>query len=140
MFFDLLKSTKKAILIANARVLVGYDFGKMKYKLDDTNKKVTIEFFPNPEVLAIDPEYKFYDTDEGWINKFDDADYTNMLNDAKKRIMEKAMQSELPRIAAKQMKTLLTNIDDNSRWQLLYAMDQATPIALQEVRLPVAMQ
>ncbi len=135
-FFNLFKTKKKALLISEARVLVGYDFAKVKLEIDEANQRINILAFPSPEVLAIDPEYKFYDTDSGIFNRLEKEDYSAMVNDAKSRIGQKALESELPRFAANQMKSLLTNIDDNTSWQLFYQADNSTPVLVESADLP----
>ncbi|MGJ8619867.1 MAG: DUF4230 domain-containing protein [Methylophilaceae bacterium] len=135
-FFNLFKTKKKALLISEAKVLVGYDFAKVKLAIDEKNQRINILAFPSPEVLAIDPEYKFYDADSGIFNRLAKEDYSAMVNDAKNRIGQKALESELPRFAANQMKSLLTNIDDNTRWQLFYHANDTNPVLLEHAELP----
>ena len=135
-FFNLFKTKKKALLISEARVLVGYDFAKVRLAIDEPNQRINILAFPNPEVLAIDPEYKFYDADSGIFNRLDKEDYSAMVNDAKNRIGQKALESELPRFAASQMKSLLTNIDDNTSWRIYYQDGDSTPLLVEEAELP----
>lgn len=135
-FFNLFKTKKKALLISEARVLVGYDFGKVRLAIDEKNQRINIEEFPSPEVLAIDPEYKFYDADSGIFNRLDEEDYSAMVNDAKNRIGRKALESELPRFAASQMKSLLTNIDDNTSWRLYYRANDSAPLLVEDAELP----
>jgi len=135
-FFNLFKTKKKALLISEARVLVGYDFAKVELAIDEKNQCINILQFPDPEVLAIDPEYKFYDADSGIFNRLDKEDYSAMVNDAKNRIGQKALESELPRFAANQMKTLLTNIDDNTSWRLYYQANGNTPLLVEDADLP----
>ena len=135
-FFDLIKTKKKALLISEAKVLVGYDFAKVRLAIDEATQSINILEFPNPEVLAIDPEYKFYDTDSGIFNRLAKEDYSAMVNDAKSRIGQKALESELPRFAASQMKSLLTNIDDNTSWRIYYQAENSAPILVQDAVLP----
>jgi hypothetical protein len=135
-FFNLFKTSKKALLISEAKVLVGYDFAKVRLAIDETKQRINILAFPNPEVLAIDPEYKFYDTDSGLFNRLAKEDYSAMVNDAKSRIGQKALESELPRFAANQMKSLLKNIDDNTSWQIFYHAEDSAPILVQDANLP----
>jgi len=135
-FFNLFKTSKKALLISEAKVLVGYDFAKVRLAIDEAKQRINILAFPNPEVLAIDPEYKFYDTDSGLFNRLAKEDYSAMVNDAKSRIGQKALESELPRFAANQMKSLLKNIDDNTSWQIYYQAGDNAPILVQDANLP----
>jgi hypothetical protein len=135
-FFDLIKTKKKALLISEAKVLVGYDFAKVKLAIDEATQSINILEFPNPEVLAIDPEYKFYDADSGLFNRLAKEDYSAMVSDAKSRIGQKALESELPRFAANQMKSLLTNIDDNTSWRIYYHAENSSPVLVENANLP----
>lgn len=140
LFFNLLKSSKKAIMIANARVLVGYDFAKVKWQIDESARRIVISAFPSPEILAIDPEYKFYDSVDGLINRVDHDDYTVMVKAAKQRIAEKAIESDLPKIAAQQMKTLLSTLDDNAPWHIVLQGSNGNYVPLPQAELPVQTQ
>ncbi len=117
-FASLIPSTKKALLIVNAKVLMGYDFKKMKFEIDAVTKKVIILEFPKPEVLSMEPEIKYYNMENGLFNKFDNNDLTKLQAAAKDKISEKVSQSELPIIAQKQMQQLLGELREMNHWQL----------------------
>src|SRR5690606_40294477 len=78
--WQLFKDKKKALVIAKAKVLVGYDFGKVRFRIDEQNRKIVVEHFPEPEVLSVDTDYKFYDIEQGWLNRFQSEDYTTILD------------------------------------------------------------
>jgi hypothetical protein len=86
--------------------LVGFDFGKMRFHIDETTHKMVIDYFPEPEVLSIDTDYKFYDIENGIWNRFSHEDYTNLLVDAKQAMNEKAL-GDLPRIANNQIQFMM---------------------------------
>ena len=112
------KNSKKALIIAKAKVLVGFDFGKMRFRLDDQTQKMTIEYFPEPEVLSIDTDYKFYDIGNGFLNRFNPEDYTNLLTDAKNAMNEKALTGDLPRIANNQVQLMIYQLAASMNWQI----------------------
>lgn len=115
---------KKAMLIAKAKVLVGFDFRKVRFRHIDHvsnkpgEKKLIIDYFPEPEVLSIDTDYKFYDIRAGWLNHFSSEDYTQILDEAKKAMNERALQSDLPRIANNQIQYMMYQLATSMGWQL----------------------
>jgi hypothetical protein len=116
-----LNDEKKALIIAKAKVLVGYDFSNMRFRQVDANsdsKKLIIEYFPEPEILSIDTDYKFYDIDPGYLNYFKSEDYTRLLDEAKKTMYERALQSDLPRIANNQIQYMIYQLADSMGWRI----------------------
>ncbi len=109
---------KKALVISKAKVLVGYDFGKMRFRIDETGRKLVIEFFPEPEVLSMDTDYKFYDIEQGWLNRFQTEDYTHILTEAKQAMNEKALKSDLPRIASNQLQFMMIQLASGLNWEV----------------------
>lgn len=120
-----LSDNKKALIIAKAKVLVGFDFMKVKIKMDETTKRMVIEAFPPPEVLSIDTDYKFYDIEHGWLNRFNPQDYTNLLNDAKQQMNDKALQSDLPRIANNQIQFMVYQLAASMNWEVEMRLTEA---------------
>ncbi|CAG5005138.1 hypothetical protein DYBT9275_03521 [Dyadobacter sp. CECT 9275] len=117
-FWNLISDKKKALIIAKAKVLVGYDFGKMRFHFSHSDRKMIIEYFPEPEVLSMDTDYKFYDIEQGWLNRFQTDDYTAILNEAKKTMNEKALQSDLPRIASNQVQLMMFQLAATMSWKI----------------------
>lgn len=111
-------STKKALLIVNAKVLMGYDFKKMKMEIDEVNHKISIVSFPTPEILSIKPEMKYYNLDNGIFNKFDNHDLTKLQQAAKVKIKESVAKSDLASIAQHQLQTMLIEIAALSQFQI----------------------
>lgn len=44
--FGFIPSTKRALVIIQAKVLVGYDFGKYEWETDEANHKIKLISFP----------------------------------------------------------------------------------------------
>ncbi|GAB3492869.1 hypothetical protein GCM10027341_07500 [Spirosoma knui] len=110
---------KKAMVIAKSKVLVGFDFAKVRFHTPAKGeKKLIIESFPEPEVLSIDTDYKFYDIQAGILNHFSGADYTQILDEAKQAMNERAMQSDLPKIANNQIQYMMYQLASSMGWQL----------------------
>jgi Protein of unknown function (DUF4230) len=109
---------KKALVITKAKVSIGFDFAKMKVRKDEANRKMIIEEMPSAEVLSIDTDYKFYDINQGWLNKFKNEDYTQILSESKRLMHEKALQSDLPMIANRQATMMMQQLALSMNWEL----------------------
>lgn len=120
ILFGLTTTNKKALIVAKAKVLVGYDFAKVKINWIHGTRKMIVEEFPEPEILSVDSDYKFYDIDQGLFNKFKNEDYTQLLSDAKQTMQHKAIASELPRIAKKQAVVMLNQMASAMGWDIDY--------------------
>ncbi len=115
----LLNDPKKAMVIAKSKVLVGFDFAKVRFRTPATDEKtLIIEAFPEPEVLSIDTDYRFYDIQAGYLNHFSGEDYTKILDEAKQAMNERAMQSDLPKIANNQIQYMMYQLAASMGWQL----------------------
>lgn len=112
------QANKKALVIAKAKVSIGFDFGKMESRRDGQSRKLIIEKFPEAEILSIDTDYKFYDIAQGWLHKFNNEDYTEILTEAKKMMRIKAMESELPQIARRQMHVMMLELASAMNWEI----------------------
>ena len=117
-FLYLFKNSKKALVIAKAKVLVGFDFGKMRFHIDEATHKMVIDYFPEPEVLSIDTDYKFYDIENGIWNRFSHEDYTNLLVDAKQAMNDKALSGDSPRIANNQIQFMMYQLAASMDWNI----------------------
>src|SRR5690554_6271470 len=51
-------STKKALVIVRAKVLVGYDINKCQWEIDEEKKVLRLISFPKPEVLSLETDFK----------------------------------------------------------------------------------
>jgi threonyl-tRNA synthetase len=117
-FLELIPITKKALLIVNAKVMVGYDFKKVRLEIDEASNEIRIAEFPAPEILSIDPEVKYYNVEDNILNKFSTEDLTRIQQEAKSIILERALQSDLPHIAQNQVRTLLLELGELRNWKL----------------------
>lgn len=117
-FFGIFKTHSKALVIAKVKVSVGYDFAKMRFRRDVATRTLVIEQFAEPEIISIDTDYKFYDINQGMLNKFDNEDYTEILAEAKKLMQEKARASDLPQIAQKQTELMMQQLCASIGWKL----------------------
>ncbi|MCC2591104.1 DUF4230 domain-containing protein [Chryseobacterium sp. MFBS3-17] len=101
---------KKALVIVQAKVLVGYDFEKLKWEIDELHKTVKLVDFPAPEILSTETDYKYYNIEEQFFNLFSKEDLAKIQHNSKQQVIEAARKSHLPEVAAEQMRTLLTEL------------------------------
>lgn len=94
LFLSLFTSDKKALVVANAKVMVEYDLRQLQTELDVENKTVVLTRIPEP-VVNIYPDIEYYDVTQDYFNKFGAADYNKIKNTVNARIREKVNQSSL---------------------------------------------
>lgn len=111
-------STKKALVIIKAKVLIGFDFEQCVWETDEANRKINLLSFPEPKILSIEPDYQYYDMEDGLFNKFSKHDIMEIQSKGKTQIEIAAYKSDLPKIAAEQMKTLLTEVLGSKNWSI----------------------
>ncbi|WP_397364610.1 DUF4230 domain-containing protein [Olleya sp. R77988] len=123
-FLKLVSSKKKALVIINAKAYVGYDFNKIELKANQKKKTVTINHFPQPEILSIESNINYYDKKDGYFNKFEATDLTALSEEAKQHIRDKVPESGLYNVARKEaLESLLLveNIVETIGWKLDYS-------------------
>ncbi|MBH1960296.1 MAG: DUF4230 domain-containing protein [Flavobacteriia bacterium] len=108
--FNFIPSKKKALVIVQAKVLVGYDFEKFQWEVDEQNRKVKLLHFPAPEIISTETDYKYYNIEEQFFNLFSKDDLAKVQQNGKQQVIEAAKKSHLPEVAAEQMRTLLTEL------------------------------
>ncbi len=95
VFLSLVSSKKKAIVLANAKVFVGFDMKKIRLQSNLTDKTLVLEHFPEPEILSIETDIQYYDVKDGLFNKFAAADLSELNRKVKVNIEEKIPDSDL---------------------------------------------
>lgn len=123
-FLKLISSKKKALVVINAKAYVGYDLSKIQMKSDNLNKKIILEYFPQPETLSIETNLNYYDKKDGLFNKFEATDLTGLHIEAKAHIEAKIPESGLIQIAQKEaLETILLieTIVETIGWKLDYS-------------------
>ena len=117
-YFHFIPSTKKALLMIKAKVLMGYDFKKIKYEIDKESKTLNITALTEPEILSIDPTYNYYNIDDGVLNKFEPKELNQIQEKGKQQIIKAARNSELPKMAREQLELLLSGFFGQGEWQI----------------------
>ncbi len=110
--------TKKALVIVKAKVLIGYDFEKCKWEMDDENKQLKIVSFPEPEILSLEPDFKYYYFEEDLFNFINREDLEKIQSQGKKQVEQAVLQSGLRKLASEQMRTVLTEMVTANRWSI----------------------
>ncbi len=109
---------KSALVIVKAKVLIGYDFEKLVWEIDEENKKIRLSAVPEPEILSVEPDYRYYSIEDELFYKLGSEDFTRINARAKEVVINAAMQSDLKRIALEQMQTILPQIIRGNNWTL----------------------
>ncbi len=122
-FLKLISSKKKALVVVNAKAYVGFDLSKVNIKANNRTKTIVLNDFPQPEVLSIETTLDYYDKKDGYFNRFDASDLTDLHSEAKKHIQEKVPESGLYPSAKKEALEailLIENIVQTIGWKLDY--------------------
>ncbi|OEK07776.1 hypothetical protein A8C32_14895 [Flavivirga aquatica] len=122
-FLKLISSKKKALVVINAKAHVGYDLSKIILKAENDKKEITLQHFPQPEILSIETNLNYYDKSDGLFNKFEATDLTDLHNEAKLHIQDKIPESGLIEVAKKEALetiSLMESIVETIGWKLDY--------------------
>ncbi|WP_300435620.1 DUF4230 domain-containing protein [Christiangramia sp.] len=122
-YLSLVLGKKKAIVLVTAKAHIGFDLSKIQMQSDNEQKKIILTNFPQPELLTIETDFKYYDKREGWANPFTTSDLTDINRDAKKAIVDKIPQSGLMDQARKEALdtiVLMEKIVETIGWKLDY--------------------
>ncbi len=123
-WLGMITSKKKAIILINAKAHIGFDFKKMKMVADSKHKRITVTEFPQPEVLSLEPDLRYYDIQNGLLNKFNSADLTALNKEAKEHILKKIPESNLMETASKEALEaiyLMESLVETIGWTLDYS-------------------
>jgi hypothetical protein len=122
-YLSLLLGKKKAIVLVNAKAHVGFDLSKIRMNSENERKTIVLTNFPQPELLTVETDFKYYDKREGWANPFTTSDLTDINRDAKNYIVDKIPQSGLLDQARKEALDtilLMEKIVETIGWKLDY--------------------
>ena len=119
---DLISFDKKALVVINAEVTVGFDLSKVKYNVDAKNKILTIQNIPEEEI-KISPDFKYYNTESSTFNEFTGEDYNKINKIARANLTKKIQASTLKANAKNRLISELSNIlivTKSLGWKLQY--------------------
>ncbi|AWG20102.1 hypothetical protein FFWV33_00495 [Flavobacterium faecale] len=132
---NLIAFEKKALVIVNADVTVGFDLSLVKYDIDSINKVVNIISIPKEEI-KISTDLKYYDTESSRMNEFTGEDYNKIAKIAKVNIAKKIANSPLKKNAKNRLISELSKlliVTKTMGWKLQYngeEMDKETDLGL----------
>lgn len=127
---NMISSKKKAIVLANAKVSIGFNMKKVQFQANSDKRTIKILRFPEPEVLSIETDIEFYDVKNGLFNKFDASELTELNKKIKQNIADKIPESNLLLSAQnKAMETLhiIEEMVDTFGWKLDYNFNTEQP-------------
>jgi hypothetical protein len=122
-YVNLFFGKKKAIILINAKAHIGFDLSKVRMESDNEARRIILTNFPQPEILTVETDFKYYDKQEGWANPFTTSDLTDITRDAKKHIVDKIPGSGLIEKANKEALStilLIEKIVETIGWKLDY--------------------
>lgn len=120
---NMLLGKKKAIILINAKAHIGFDLTKIQMDSDVEKKTIRLTHFPQPQVMSIETDFKYYDKSEGWLNYFTSDDLTDVNRNAKQHIIDKIPESGLLEQARKEALNtiqLMEGLADTIGWKLDY--------------------
>ncbi len=121
-YFDIFSANKKALVVINAKVTIGYDLRKIQTSIDEESRTVHIDFIPEPEV-NIYPDLEYYDISQDYFNKFGAEDYNKIKNRVNSLMEAKINQSDLKEKAKERLISELSKIyilTQSMGWSLQY--------------------
>lgn len=113
---------KKALVVINADVTVGFDLSQVKYDIDAENKVLTITNIPKEEI-KISPDFKYYDTESSTFNEFTGEDYNKINKMARENLAKKIEKSTLKSNAKNRLLSELSKmlvLTNSMGWTLKY--------------------
>ena len=130
-YFDILSARKKALIVVNAEVSVAYDLSKLDIEIDEEDRRVVIKEIPGEEI-NINPNIKYYDVTQDYLNQFEAEDYNKIKDRIEKGLKEKIEKSTLKSNARNRLVSELQKIyilTSSMGWTLEY---QGQPITESE--------
>ncbi|WP_299110962.1 DUF4230 domain-containing protein [uncultured Winogradskyella sp.] len=127
VFADLLEAEKRAIVIVNADVTIGYDLSKIEYKVNEATKTLQILSIPEEEI-KISPDFEYYDIQADFLNQFEANDYNEIKKTINTSLMKKVEASDLKSNAQNRLISELSKffiLTNSLGWTLEY---NQTPI------------
>jgi hypothetical protein len=122
VFGDLLEAEKRAIVIVNADVTIGYDLSKIDYEVDELTKTLRIKSIPKEEI-KISPDFEYYDVQADYLNQFEAKDYNDIKHTVNTSLMKKIEASDLKSNAKNRLISELSKfliLTNSLGWTLQY--------------------
>ncbi len=137
-YLDIFSARKKALIVVNAEVNVAYDLSKLDIEVDEKGRRVIIRKIPKEEI-SINPNIRYYDVTQDYLNQFEAEDYNKIKDRVEKGLREKIENSSLKRNARNRLISELQKIyilTNSLGWTLEYQNDTIqNSDALERIRL-----
>ena len=120
---NMVSSKKKAIIMANAKIFIGFDMKKMRFEANANKQQIKVTSFPEPEVLSMETHLDFYDVQNGLFNKFDATELTDLNKKVKQNFTDKIPESDLlysAKIKALDTLKVMEQMVSTFGWELKY--------------------
>ena len=127
---NMVSSKKKAIVLANAKVSIGFNMKKVEFQANPDKRTIKLTHFPEPEVLSIETDVEFYDVQNGLFNKFDASELTELNKKVKQNIADKIPNSDLlinAQNKAFETLNIIEQMVDTFGWKLDYSKNTEQP-------------
>lgn len=138
VFGDLLEAEKKAVVIVNADVTIGYDLSQIAYKVNQETKTLEILSLPTEEI-KISPDFEYYDIQADFLNQFEAKDYNEIKETVNKSLMKKIEASDLKSNAQNRLISELSKffiLTNSLGWALEYNQNPVESLeVLQSLKL-----
>tara|TARA_R110000868_G_scaffold222048_2_gene473900 strand:+ start:11051 stop:11662 length:612 start_codon:yes stop_codon:yes gene_type:complete len=122
LFGPLITANKKALVVVNAEVTVGYDLSLIKFDIDEDTKTLRILDIPAPEI-KINPDFEYYDITADYLNPFNAEDYNKIKRNVNASLMKKIEASTLKSNAENRLLSELSKflvLTNSLGWTLVY--------------------
>ena len=137
-YLDVFSARKKALIIVNAEVSIAYDLSKLEIEIDEENKTVVIKSIPKEEI-NINPNIKYYDVTQDYLNQFKAEDYNKIKLRVEEGLQEKIASSTLKSNAQNRLISELQKIyilTNSMGWTLEYkGQPVSNPENLENIKL-----
>jgi hypothetical protein len=123
-WLNLFLGKKKALILIEAKAHIGFDLTKIHMEADTRKRTITLTNFPEPQLLTVETDFKYYDKKDGWANPFTASDLTEINQEAKQHIIDKIPGSGLLEEASGQaLETikLMEKLVETINWKLDYS-------------------
>ena len=122
LFGPLITADKKALVVVNAEVTVGYDLSLIKFEIDEATKTLRIIDIPAPEI-KINPDFEYYDVTSDYLNQFNAEDYNKIKRNVNASLLKKIEASTLKSNAENRLLSELSKflmLTNSMGWTLVY--------------------
>lgn len=122
LFGPLITADKKALVVVNAEVTVGYDLSKLTFKVDEKAKVLYLKEIPEPEI-KINPDFEYYDVTADYLNPFKAEDYNTIKKNIRASLLKKVEASSLKSNAKNRLLSELSKfyvLTNSMGWTLEY--------------------